>query len=205
MSMAATRRRPDFGAYVTAVERVERLLMRVTQALDAAQVNYAVIGGNAVAAWVSTVDPGATRATKDVDLLLRRSDLDRAKDVLSAIGLVYDEVLVIPVFMESDDPLSSRGVHVILAGERIRETAKYAAPGVDHAQRAESGFWVLDLASLVAMKLEANRRVDQVHLEDLLCVGLIDAQLAGELPSDLLERLRHIRDTMEWFSDRPEF
>ncbi len=196
---------PDFKAYVMAVERVERLLMRVTEALDSAGVAYAVIGGNAVAAWVSVIDPGATRSTKDVDLLLRRADLERAAEVLSSIGMIHDEVLGIPVFMEADDPLPSRGVHVILSGEKVRESAGYPAPAVERAERSESGFLVLDLPSLVAMKLDANRRVDQVHMEDLLRVGSINAELASQLPPDLLERLRYIRDTMEWFTEPPKF
>src|SRR5690606_32409782 len=56
----------SFGAHVMAVERVERRLRLVAGALDAAGIPYAVIGGNAVAAWVGRVDPGATRATRDV-------------------------------------------------------------------------------------------------------------------------------------------
>lgn len=187
------------------VEHVERLLMRVTQALDAAGVIYAVIGGNAVAAWVAIVDPGATRSTKDVDLLLRRADLSRVEKSLSSIGLIHKEVLGVLVFMETDDPLPSRGVHVVLSGEKVRESARYPAPGMERAERSKSGFLVLDLPSLVAMKLDANRRVDQVHIEDLLRVGLIDAELASKLPLDLLDRLRHIRDTMEWITEPPEF
>ena len=66
---------PDFRGQVLAVNRVERLLRKVAGALDAAGVPYAVVGGNAVAAWVMTVDEGAVRATKDVDILLRRADL----------------------------------------------------------------------------------------------------------------------------------
>lgn len=58
-----------------AVERVQQRLRKVTAALDAAG---AVVGGNAVAAWVGRVDPGATRATKDVDILVRRADAPRA-------------------------------------------------------------------------------------------------------------------------------
>ncbi len=188
-----------------AVEHVERLLMRVTQVLDAAGVAYAVIGGNAVAAWMAAVDPGATRATKDVDLLLRRSDLGRAEQALAPVGLFRDEVRGVVAFMEVDDPMPSPGVHVVLAGEKVRESASYAAPDVEQAGPSKSGFLVLNLRSLVAMKLDANRRVDQVHIEDLLRVGLIDAELASGLPVDLLDRLRHIRDTMEWFTDPPEF
>lgn len=201
----ATLLRPNFGAYVMAVERVERLLREVTRALDAAGIEYAVIGGNAVAAWVATVDSGATRATKDVDLLLRRSDVARAGAALAKLGFISDEVMGIPVFMEAHDPRPSQGVHVIVANEVVRAGAVLAAPDVDRVQRAEAGFRMLDLLPLVAMKLDANRRVDQVHIEDMLRVGLIKAELARGLPDELRDRLRHIRDTMEWFTEPPKF
>ena len=55
------------------------------------------------------------------------------------------------------------------------------------------------------MKLEAFRRIDQVHVEDLLRSGLIDKSLAERLPEDLRNRLREIRDTMEWFTEPPSF
>lgn len=66
----------SFRSHVMAVDRVEHRLHRVTAALDAAGVPYAVIGGNAVAAWVGRVDLAATRATKDVDLLVCRDDAE---------------------------------------------------------------------------------------------------------------------------------
>jgi hypothetical protein len=114
-------------------------------------------------------------------------------------------VLGIPVFLDAQNPLPSQGVHVIAAGEKVRETSKQAAPDVARATRSDRGFLVLDLCSLVEMKLDANRRVDQVHIEDMLRVGLIDVKLASELPEDLLERLRYVRDTMEWFTEPPKF
>lgn len=197
--------KPNFEWQVAAVNRVERLLKTVTAALDAAGIPYAVIGGNAVATWVATRDVGAVRATKDVDLLLERSDLERAGEVLAPLGFISDEVLGAPVFMEAADPRPSQGVHIILANEKVRVSAKYPAPSVTRAERVASGFLVLGLESLVAMKLDANRRVDQVHVEDLLRIGLIDAGLAGRLPEDLRDRLCHIRDTMEWLTDPPAF
>ncbi len=197
--------RPNFEWQTEAMSHVEQLLKLSTTALDAAGVPYAVIGGNAIATWVAIRDAGAVRATKDVDILLRREDLDATERALRAVGLVRDEVLGIPVFMDETNPLPSQGVHVITAGEKVRPHAKYAAPDVTQVERSASGFLVLDLASLLAMKLDANRRVDQVHVEDLLRVGLIDAEIAGGLPDDLLDRLRYIRDTMEWFTDPPAF
>ena len=187
------------------MDRIARLLKTVTTALDGAGIPYAVIGGNAVATWVARRDVGAIRATKDVDLLLRREDLDRAEVALKPVGLNRDEVLGIPVFLDQDNPIPSHGVHIIVAKEKVRETAKYAAPDVSDAERVRDGFVVLDLRSLIIMKLDANRRHDQVHIEDMLRVGLIDAELASGLPDDLLERLRYIRDTMEWFTEPPKF
>ena len=52
-----------------AVDRVEKLLLKIASTLDAKGLDYAIVGGNAVAAWVATVDDGAVRATKDVDIL----------------------------------------------------------------------------------------------------------------------------------------
>jgi len=42
-----------------------------SQGSEAASVPYAVIGGNAVAAWVSRIDEAAVCNTQDVDILLR--------------------------------------------------------------------------------------------------------------------------------------
>jgi hypothetical protein len=58
-----------------AVAKVRDRLLRATAALNQAGVPYAVVGGHAVASWVATVDEGAVRNTRDVDLLVRRQDL----------------------------------------------------------------------------------------------------------------------------------
>jgi hypothetical protein len=57
-------------------------LQAVLAALEEAPVPYALIGGLAVAVW------GAPRATRDIDLLVRREDLERAKAALAAQGFV---------------------------------------------------------------------------------------------------------------------
>ena len=50
-------------------------------ALEGAGIPYAVAGGNAVASWVARVDEAAVRNTQDVDILIRREDLDAALHV----------------------------------------------------------------------------------------------------------------------------
>jgi len=63
---------------IQAVEAVRQRALRATAALAAAKIPYAVIGGNAVAAWVARVDRAAVRNTQDVDILLRRADFEAA-------------------------------------------------------------------------------------------------------------------------------
>jgi hypothetical protein len=51
-----------------AVERVRERLNRAASALESAGIPYAVVGGNAVAVCVTTIDEVAVRNTQDVDL-----------------------------------------------------------------------------------------------------------------------------------------
>src|SRR5213595_2362149 len=90
---SAERQKPAIGAVswermIRAVEKVRERLRRVVAALQAANVPYALVGGNAVAAWVSRVDETAVRNTQDVDILLRRTDLPSAKAALAKAGFV---------------------------------------------------------------------------------------------------------------------
>lgn len=62
-----------------AVWKVKDRLLRATAALEQAKIPYAVVGGNGVAAWIEQVDESAVRATQDVDLVIRRDDLDAIK------------------------------------------------------------------------------------------------------------------------------
>src|SRR3974390_1056921 len=85
---------------VRAVERVRERLLRATAALEQASIPYAVVGGNAVAAWVTRVDEAAVRNTQDVDILIRRQDLDAVKTALAGAGFVYRHAAGIDLFLD---------------------------------------------------------------------------------------------------------
>src|SRR3954464_13744186 len=102
--------------YLLAMEDVSNRLTRITVALDAAQVPYALVGGQAVALWVATRDPAAVRTTKDVDILLRREDLPRARAAALAVAFDFFEALGVGMFLERDTPNPRQGVHLIWAG-----------------------------------------------------------------------------------------
>jgi hypothetical protein len=179
---------------VLAVEKVRDRLLRATGALNAAHVAYAVAGGNAVAAWVAKVDPAAVRNTQDVDILLRRSDLPAASAALRSAGFVYRHASGIDMFLDGPDASARDAVHVVPAGEKIRPEYSLPSPDVTQSQAADR-FQLLELDALVRMKLTSFRRKDQVHLLDLLGVGLIDASWVGRFPPELGSRLQQLIDT----------
>ena len=175
-----------------AVERVERRLRRVAAELDASGIPYAVVGGNAVAAWVARADPSATRTTKDVDLLVRRTDLDRITTVFTGLGFAREDLRSLVLFLDPEEPSRRSGVHLVWADERVRPSYVVPAPSVDEAEVDPEGFRVLSLPALVRMKLTSYRDIDRVHVADLLSVGLVDESVRGPLPPELRQRLDDI-------------
>lgn len=181
---------------VLAVERVRDRLLRAAAALESAGIPYAVAGGNAVAAWVASVDPAAVRNTQDVDVLLRRQDLDAAGVALAKAGFIRRHVAGIEVFLDGPDAKVRDAVHVVIASEKVRAEYSAAAPDVNESEKPDR-FRVLSLSALVRMKLISFRRKDQVHLLDMLEVGLIDATWKARLSPELAERLQQLIDTPE--------
>ncbi|HLN32757.1 MAG TPA: nucleotidyltransferase family protein [Gemmataceae bacterium] len=181
---------------IRAVEKVRERLERATSVLERAGVPYAVVGGNAVAAWVSRVDEAAVRNTQDVDILLRRADLERAKKVLAEAGFVYRHAAGIDFFLDGPQAKARDAVHVVFAGEKVKQEYSQPAPDVSEGETS-SRFRVLELAALVRMKLTSFRRKDQMHLLDMIDVGLIDETWCERLPADLAARLQELLDHPE--------
>lgn len=181
---------------VSAVEEVRDRLLRSTRALEQAQVNYAVAGGNAVAAWVGRVDKAAIRFTQDVDILLRRADLADARAALEPKGFVFRHVSGMDLFLDGPGATARSAVHLIFAGEKVRAHEALPNPDVNRSLSLDQ-YRVLDLEALVQIKLTAFRRKDQVHLGDLIDIGLIDETWKARYPPELAERLQLLIDTPE--------
>jgi hypothetical protein len=179
---------------IQAVENVRLRLVRAARALNAAGVPYAAVGGNAVAAWVSTVDVAAVRNTQDVDIILRRSDLPAAIAAMEAAGFVYRHSAGLDMFLESPGSRARDAVHVVFAGEKVRPEYVEPVPEPD-SPYIKDDVKYLPLDELVRMKLTSNRRKDQVHIEDLHSVGLVDETWCEKLSPELAARLKHILDT----------
>jgi hypothetical protein len=191
----------SFGAdvlerMVLAVEQVRERLHRATAALEAAGVGYAVIGGNAVAAWVSRIDPAAARNTADVDIMISRDELEAVKTALAAVGFVHRHAAGIDMFLDGPNGRPREAVHVLFAGERVRRDYVEAAPDLTEIEKLDA-FRVLAFEPLVRMKLTSFRDKDRTHLRDMIEVGLLDETWPGRLPAELGQRLQQLLNDPE--------
>ena len=184
------------------IENVRRRLERAARALAQAGFGYAVVGGNAVAAWVSRVDTAAVRNTRDVDILLRRADSDRARAALEAAGFVHRRVTslgragALDIFLDGPDAKVRDAVHILRAGERAVPDAIEPTPELGRTEPAD-GFELIPLEDLLRMKLTSFCDKDRMHLRDLASVGLVDAGWLAKFPETLGARLQAILDDPE--------
>ena len=182
---------------VNAVEKVRDRLKRSTNALEEAGVPYAVVGGNAVAAWVSEVDESAARNTPDVDILLRREDLKKSTVALEKVGFIQKNSAGITMFMDGPGAKARDAVYVIFANEKVRPEYEFPAPDVASSVIKSNNMRVLALEDLVRMKLTSNRLKDRVHIQDLAFVELIDSKMVGRMDGELGARLQSILNNPE--------
>jgi len=183
----------DLDRMVRAVEKVRERLLRSTSALERAGVAYAVVGGNAVAAWVSRIDEAAVRNTRDVDILIRREDFAAARVALEAEGFVYRHSASLDMFLDGEGAKARDAVHILFANEKVRPDEPLVNPDVDESE-PDVAFRLLSLEPLVRIKLSVSRDKDRMHLRDMIDIGLIDESWVGRFPPLLADRLRVLLD-----------
>jgi hypothetical protein len=176
--------------------KIQERLERTATALENAGIPYAIIGGNAVRAWVAQADEAAVRTTRDVDVLLRRTDLPAATAALEAAGFNYRHVRGIDMFLDGPGAKARDAVRVIFAGEKVRPEDAVPAPEITEAEKIDR-HRVLKLDALVRMKLTSFRVKDRMHLIDMIDVELLDSTWPNRLPPELAPRLQELLDNPE--------
>lgn len=176
-----------------AVEKVIKRLRRTVEILETAKIPYVIVGGHAVRAWVVQVDEAAVRNTRDVDVLIRPEDLDTVREVMLANGFFFRSTMGLNMFLESEDAPTRDAVHVVLAGEMVRPDDFEPNPDIEPAETTDE-FRTLTLERLVRMKLNSFRRKDQVHIQDMIQIGMIDDSWMSKYPEPLSSRLKELLD-----------
>ena len=191
--MAIKLRDFSWDRMIEAVQAVRERALRATAALERAGIPYAMAGGNAVAAWVARVDRAAVRNTQDVDILVRRADFDAVKLALERAGFVHASVMDVTCFIDGPDGSPRDAVHLLFAGEKVRESYPLPTADVTERERAED-YHVVGLEALVRMKLNSFRDKDRMHLRDLADLGLVDATWLERLVPEHAARLKQLLD-----------
>ncbi len=178
------------------MDRVELRLRKVISILEATSIPFAIVGGNAVRIWVAQVDPGAVRATNDVDILIRPENLEQLRQVMAANGYHYRKAAGLDMFLEGKDDSVRFAIHIVLANRWVRQDDFEPNPDVEPIEYGD-GIRVLPLERLVRMKLNSFRLKDRVHLLDMIAVGLLDEASITKFPKPLSDRLRSLLDNPE--------
>jgi hypothetical protein len=165
-------------------EKRERELLGLAHWVEklfaSAGLEYCVAGGLAVYLCVEEAEPDAGRLTKDIDIVVRRSDLDNIAKSAGAFGLCYSCAGGEHMLRQAGAPSTRRAVHLLFE------------PAVETHQ-VINGIRVAPLAQLVEMKLTAFRIKDQMHLKDLDQVGLVTTDIERQLSPLHRERLAEVR------------
>lgn len=147
--------------------------LRIVDALTAADIQYVVVGGLAVAIH------GCPRLTIDIDILIRAADLDQAKAVLAPTGFDLESGLIRlgagPAGEECLFRLTKTEGTEFLTLDLLLTTAEHDSVWASREQFlfGDRMVWVVSRDALVTMKRRAGRPKD---LADI-------AALESELPS----------------------
>jgi hypothetical protein len=139
-------------------------LRKVLDALDQASVDYALVGGLAVAVW------GAPRATKDIDLLVRPEDLSRAKAALEVGGFTLEGL----PFQFKDgtqvqriNKVDAEGLLMTVDLMIVDKNLESAWATRERFPFADRDVAVISREALIAMKARAARPQDIADIENL--------------------------------------
>jgi hypothetical protein len=138
----------------------------------------------------------AVRNTRDVDFLIRRTDLPKVIESLQTVGFVHQYVNAIGLFLDGPDGSVRSAIHVVFASEKVKGDDLAPTPDVAESEPGPE-FPVPTLEALVQMKLTYFRQKDKVHLLDLLDVGLIDEHWADRLGPAFAARLAEVAKERE--------
>ena len=173
------------------------VLHKITATLTAEGIPHELIGGLAVLVHVEEADPTHSILTRDVDLMVRREDLERIKEAAAKKGFRFRHTAGLDMLLYGEAASARNTVHLIFSGEKVGSNQATPNPPIGPEKMRILGeeVLVIPVADLLRMKLSAFRDKDRVHIRSMDAAGLITAGIEGKLPGDLRARLQHVRET----------
>ena len=164
------------------------ILHKVADMFTAEGIPYETIGSMAVAAHIEQMDRDQIMLTRDVDIMIDRSDLERVQEAAPRHGL--------DMLLYGDEKKAIRGVRLLFSGEKVKpDQAPNPRLAPERITVHGGDVSVIPVIDLVGMKLNSYRDKDRVHVRGMDAVGLITPEVERALPVELGSRLQHIRQT----------
>jgi hypothetical protein len=173
------------------------VLHKIAGVLSEENVPYELVGGLAVVVHVEAADPEHTTLTRDVDLMIRREDLDRVKEAAAKRGFRFRHTAGVDMLLYGETNSARNAVHLIFSGELVRPNQAAPNPPIAPEKKQIHGgeVMVIQVTDLVCMKLSSFRDKDRVHVRSMDAAGLVTPEVEAKLATELLTRLRHVRET----------
>ena len=173
------------------------VLHKITEPLMAEGVPHELIGGLAVLIHVEEADPEHSTLTRDVDLMIQRSDLEKVVAIAARHGFRFRHSAGLDMLLHGPSDSARNAVHLIFSGERVRPSQTTPNPPIQPEKKAIHGreVFVISVVDLVRMKLSSYRDKDRVHIRGMDAAGLIAPSVEAALPAELQTRLQHVRET----------
>ena len=166
----------------------------IVKVLRDAGVRFEVVGGVAVNAHIFTKNRSRSFVTRDIALLLHRTDLECVAKAAGALGFAARKMMGGFMLVRPDQD-AAEAVHILFVGEKSKSTQPLPHPELfpEEKRLFDLSVPVAPLTDLLQMKLNAFRPRDLAHLETLDDLGLISSTMEKQLPPILWERLKEAR------------
>ncbi len=173
------------------------VLQRIAGVFVEEGLPWELVGGLAVLIHVEEVNPELSSLTRDVDLMVRRGDLEAIKTAAARHGFRFPHARGVDMLMYGVTDSAKNAVHLIFSGEFVSPAQASPNPPIEPVRKRIHGseVMVIPVGDLVRVKLSAYRLKDQVHIKTLDAAGLITPAIESGLPAELSDRLRHLRET----------
>src|ERR1019366_4403249 len=138
--------------------------------------------GVAVNAQIFLLHRSRSFVTRDIDVLIHRSDLERAARAAEPLGYRARKMMGGYTLIRPEQDLAE-AVHLIFVGEKSKSTQPLPHPEIHPEEKHLLGITipVAPLKDLLQMKLNSLRPKDLIHIETLDDVGVITLPLEREL------------------------
>jgi hypothetical protein len=181
-------------------ERVFELigtLHKITGPLEQAGIPHELIGGLAVFIHIENASPEHSTLTRDIDLMIHRSDLQQVINIAGEHGFRFRHSAGVDMLLYGATTSAKNAIHLLFSGEKVKASQPEPNPKIEPTKVHIHGeaVCIIPVSDLVHMKLSSFRDKDRVHIRAMDAAGLITPDVEGKLSATLKERLKQTRES----------